>query len=43
MLYIQTVAADEIGKNHLGVYKQPYSPHRPLWLQELCVHAKLAE
>ena len=38
-----TVAAGEIGNNHLGVYKQPCSPRRPLWLQKLYVHAKLAE
>ena len=40
-----TVAANEIGNNHLGVYKQPYSPRRlcdcksgmymPNWLNNL--------
>ena len=32
-----TVAADEIGSNHLGVYKQPYSPCTritPLWMDQ---------
>ena len=29
-----TLAADEIGNNHLGVYKQPYSLRRPLWLEK---------
>ena len=40
---VHTVAADDIGNNHLGTYKQPNSPRRSLWLQELCVHAKQVE
>ena len=38
-----TVAANEIGNNNWGVYKQPYSSRRPLWQQKLYLHAEPAE
>ena len=34
-------AAGEVRSNHLGVYKQPYSPLMSLWREKLYLHAKL--